>query len=161
MQGVSNTVTDVVKLLVVHRISVKPFGHPVLLDTFPIFGEFLTSESVPPQERSQKRAFAASLEQSVGLRSSQLDESVSSSVRKLVVLESRCPEESTLPRAKAEPFSIQRWLQQSFHWKRMVCSVVAGTCCLCANGCWWGPWGQSGGWHDLTIIPGLRISHRC
>lgn len=41
MQGVFNTVTGVVKLLVVKRISVKPLGHPELLDTFPTFGEFL------------------------------------------------------------------------------------------------------------------------
>lgn len=82
MQGVSNTVTDVVKLLVVNRISVKPLdnlisGHPALLDIFPIFGEFLTSDFVSPQERSQKWAFPVSLEQSVGLRSFQLDEPVS------------------------------------------------------------------------------------
>lgn len=41
MQGVSNTVTDVVKLLVVKRISVKSLGHPILLDTFRMFEEFL------------------------------------------------------------------------------------------------------------------------
>lgn len=42
MQGVYNTVTDVVKLLVVSRISIQLPGHPALLDTFPMFGEFLT-----------------------------------------------------------------------------------------------------------------------
>lgn len=42
MQSVSNPVTDIVRLLVVNRISVKLLGHPVLLTTFPVFGDFLT-----------------------------------------------------------------------------------------------------------------------
>lgn len=42
--------TDVVRLLVVDRIAVKPLGHPELLDTFSVFGcleNILPSESVP------------------------------------------------------------------------------------------------------------------
>ena len=75
MQGVSNTVTDVVKLLVGQlssHLGTQPSWTPS-----PIFGEFLTSESVPLQERSQKWAFPASLEQSAALRSFQIDEPVS------------------------------------------------------------------------------------
>ena len=75
MQGVSNTVTDVVELLVGQLSS--HLGTQLSWTPFPIFGEFLTSESVPLQERSQKWAFPASLEQSTGLRSVQIVEPVS------------------------------------------------------------------------------------
>ena len=48
--------TDVVKLLVVNRIAVKPLGHPALLDTFSVFrclDNFLPFASVPPGEKTE------------------------------------------------------------------------------------------------------------
>lgn len=70
MQGVFNTVTDVVKILGVKRISVKHLGTQNSWMLFLCLENFLPSEFVPSQGRSQKWAFPVSLE----LRSSQSDD---------------------------------------------------------------------------------------
>lgn len=119
MQGFSNIVTDVVKQFIVNRLSVKPLGYPALLDTFPVWRIFHLL-SWPPEERSQKWACPASLEQSGGLISFQPDSLVAGFFRKPGILGCMCPEESILAREGSEAFSTQRQLWQSFWQKHGV-----------------------------------------